>query len=56
MEDQPVVGFVYQVFGDMADELFFSLQWILCTTGQAQPGGNPEDMGVYGHIGLLVDH
>jgi hypothetical protein len=55
MQDKPVVGLMYKLPRDVFDELLFGLQGCLGITGKTKPSGNPEYMGVNGHVRLLVN-
>ena len=50
------MGFMDQVHRDKTDQLFFGSERGFGADGEANAGGHPEHMGVYGHIGLLIHH
>ena len=43
------------VAGNELQQLPFRSQRRFCIYGQADAGGDPEDMGIDGHIGLVID-
>ena len=57
MKNEPVMGFMNKFFRYVPDELQFSLKGSFGTgRGQSETGRYAEDMGVNGHVRLLVDH
>ena len=54
VKNEPVVGPGYDFFGDVFNQLFFSLQWIFCIAGEPDPFRDPEDVRVNSHGRLVI--
>ena len=55
VQDKPVMGFVHEVAGNEFQQLLFGGQRRFGIDGKPYAGGDTEDMGIDGHIGLLID-
>jgi len=56
MEDEPVVSQMDHFAGDEFEELSFGRQGCFGIYGETDAGGHAEDVGIHGHVGLVVDH
>ena len=56
MQDEPVMCFMDEVFGNKLNKLPFRSEGCFCAKRQANTCGYSEHMGIYGHIGLLVNN
>jgi hypothetical protein len=57
MKDKPVMGLGNVFLRDMPDKLFFYFQGgFAILIYKPEPFGNPENMGINSHCGLVVNH
>src|ERR1700741_5232553 len=50
------MGYMHQFFWNVLDELFFGSEGSFGVQGEANACCYPEDVGVYRHVGLLVNY